>query len=198
MCLRRWQIRSPYKKYIQNIFKPGQSTKFTLHSYVRNIYRPQTKLRKGNVFTDVCLFTDGGSRQYQMHHGIGHTVGYHLLEIRPAPPPPEQHLVVATETEARTVSKRAVCILLACFLVCIWFCGLTMSLMHRIDAEPITCDAITIQLPCRSHTPSSRCLSPHRHLLPRNPLLGSKIFWRWHRVNGSSARDLLRYWSSAI
>ena len=140
---------------------------------MRNIYRLQTKMRKGNVFTGVCLITDGGSRQYQMHHGIGHTVGYYLREIRPAPsPPPEQHLVVATETEARTVSKRAVCILLACFLVCIWFCELTMSLMHRIDAEPITCDVITIQLPCRSHSLSSRYLSEHRHLLPRNPLLG--------------------------
>ena len=151
---------------------------------MRNIYRPQTKLRKGNVLTVVCLFTDGDSRQYQMHHGIGYTVGYHLLEIRPAP---EQHLVVATETEARTVSKRAVCILLACFLVCLWFCGLTMSLMHRIDAEPITCDVTTIQLPCRSHSLSGKYLSEQRHLLPR------KIFCRWPRVNRSSARDLLRY-----
>ena len=32
--------------------------------------------------------------------------------------PPEQHLVVFTETEAHTISKRAVRIILECFLVC--------------------------------------------------------------------------------
>ena len=64
--------------------------------------------------------------------------------------------------------------------------------MHRIDAEPITCDAITIQLPCRSHTPSSRCLSQHRHLLPRNPLLGSKIFWPRERVFSQRFTEVLK------
>ena len=44
-------------------------------------------------------------------------------------PPRERHLVVATETEARTVSKRAVRILLECFLVIsVVFCLLKGSL----------------------------------------------------------------------
>ena len=65
-----------------------------------------------------------------MHHEIGHMGGYPTpLHIRPEdlPPPPVyqtwgptplgQHLSVATETVIRTVSKRAVCILLEYFLV---------------------------------------------------------------------------------
>ena len=36
-------------------------------------YRLQAKLREGNVFTGVCLFTGGQGRQHKMHHGIGYT-----------------------------------------------------------------------------------------------------------------------------
>ena len=37
-----------------------------------NIYRPPTKLREGNVFTNICLFTEGGGEYPWVHvHGGG-------------------------------------------------------------------------------------------------------------------------------
>ena len=64
-------------------------------------YRPQTKLREGNVFTGVCLFTGAGREGRYitciMHHGIGR-VGYplptcasHLGTYPPLVPPPPRH-----------------------------------------------------------------------------------------------------------
>ena len=60
-------------------------------------YRLQTKLSEGNVFTGVCMSDCSNMFIWG--------------------PPQEQHLVVVTETEACKVSKRAVCILMECFLV---------------------------------------------------------------------------------
>ena len=95
------------------------------------VFRPQTELRKGNVFAGVCHSVQG-KQVHHVYHGIGHMVGYPprngqvgtpLLLTSSGQPgyqtwdllPPEQHLVVATEV--RTVYKRAVRILLECFRV---------------------------------------------------------------------------------
>ena len=50
-------------------------------------YRPQMKLREGNVFTSICLSTRRGW-VHHMHHGMGHMVGY-PHDFRPGylPPP---------------------------------------------------------------------------------------------------------------
>ena len=95
----------------------------------------------------------GGEKGRSNRHGIGHMIRVHPgkgqvgypLAIRPwemlvtcdidhwkpvqtcsfGTPnfPREQHLVVATETEARAVSRWAVCILLECFLVTVTLIG---------------------------------------------------------------------------
>ena len=47
-----------------------------------NIYRPQTKLREGNVFTGIRSQVGVREWLHPMHHGVGHMVGY-PLNIRP-------------------------------------------------------------------------------------------------------------------
>ena len=69
-------------------------------------YRPQTKLRKGNVFTPVCHSVHRGSAPVRagIHPPETHTLGRH----RPGhPPPPGRRLLL-----------RTVRILLECILVC--------------------------------------------------------------------------------
>ena len=53
---------------------PSSSYYELSHSFPWNLYRPQTKLREGNVFTGVCLSTEwispwvgGGHLWYQVH-----------------------------------------------------------------------------------------------------------------------------------
>ena len=57
-----------------------------MHSCIHNDYRPQTRLREGNVVTGDCpsaiLSTwAGGGGLHHIYHGIGHMVG------NPSPPP---------------------------------------------------------------------------------------------------------------
>ena len=110
-----------------------------VHLTVGNdIYHQQTKLQEGNVFTGICLFTWGewvtsNASWYRSHGRVSHNS---TLDIRPGTYPYYWHLVAKTvdlfklvylmtswewhqvaATEARTVSKRAVQILLECFLV---------------------------------------------------------------------------------
>ena len=61
--------------------------------YHNDCYRPQTKVRKGNVFTGVCLSM---GEVYHMHYRTGHMVGCPPY-IRPENLPPLlTHLVVIT------------------------------------------------------------------------------------------------------
>ena len=107
-------------------------------------YRPQTRFREGNVFTGVYLSTGAeyliSNASWNRSHGrvptslpwtsdmgiyplLATSGGDHWIPVQTClfgdltPPPPQQHLVVATETEACAVSKRAVCILVECCLV---------------------------------------------------------------------------------
>ena len=99
-----------------------------------------TKLRKGNVYHRISIFMNHSinhsvdtNRAHGRYAPRKDEVGYPILTSDLETPllvtsgdmfnlvhyedTPEQHLVVATETEVRKVSKRAVCILLKCFLV---------------------------------------------------------------------------------
>ena len=71
-----------------------------------DVYRPQTKLREGNVFTLVVCSQGGGGEHWRPVQTCSDRV-----------PPHEWHLVVASETEVRTASNWAVRIPLECFLV---------------------------------------------------------------------------------
>ena len=51
-------------------------------------YSSPTKLREGNVFTGVCLFTGVGYLWYHIPLGVGHpVVGYPLLPLEGLPLP---------------------------------------------------------------------------------------------------------------
>ena len=75
-------------------------------------YRPQTKLREGNVFTPVC---------YSAHKG-GVWIGGCAPPRHPPDTHPCGHRPVSTPwTHTPTmVNKQAVRILLECFLVVLW------------------------------------------------------------------------------
>ena len=95
--------------------------KVTFLLYPFNFYHPPTELREGNVFSRVCLSMGGGSHDhYPWCLGpdcTGPAHYWHLVAITKDliqtcsledPPPPPEHLMVC---------KRAVRILLKCFLV---------------------------------------------------------------------------------
>ena len=89
------------------------------------------------MFSQASVSHSARGLVHHMHHGIDHMVGVphpepllvtsggdHWRPVQtcsfqglPIPLPSEQHLMVATETETRSVSKQVVCILLECFLV---------------------------------------------------------------------------------
>ena len=113
-----------------HLFNGTRGTSFTSEFLIRNRKLTQKStvsgcpLREGNVFTGVCLFTRGVGNikcmvWYPLHLLV--TSGDHWRHVQTCSfwglLPPQRHLVVATETEAHTVSKRMVCILLECCLV---------------------------------------------------------------------------------
>ena len=94
----------------------------------RYSYHPQTKLRKGNVFytcVSVILFTGG-----EGSHHVTSCYGQHHAFARTGPHPPGWHAQgwhSPLGWHPLTVNKRAVRILLECFLITIVFAICTLS-----------------------------------------------------------------------
>ena len=112
----------------------GHIGKFISTTGIMIHYHPQTKLREGNVFICVCLILFKG--KFPCDHYpwcIGPHSTVHPPHIRPLTHPQEWHFMAnrgvlfklvylrVVATEARTVCKRTVRILMAYFLIIKYF-----------------------------------------------------------------------------
>ena len=86
-------------------FQLANRQQIYLTQFYRQIYSPETKFGEGNVFTGVCLSTVAGcgGGQNQIHHGIGHMVGY------PFPPDcgPDYNKIIVRGTNRPSISHSA-------------------------------------------------------------------------------------------
>ena len=143
LSCRRLRIRLSVMKFQRN-FLLWRS--FTVHPRTKQhakvfCYHPPTKLRKGNVFSHICVCLGRGDSHVTVTHDT-----LDLAAQRPLPPldmgpyctcpPCYWHLMAGDlfqlvhlrtpahqswhliATEAQTVGREVVCILLECFLVC--------------------------------------------------------------------------------
>ena len=100
-----------HKSFVYGAFNPFYTGRIQIKALptlpLFCFYRPQTKLREGNIFTGICLFTGRGSDILPWDHNF----------------PPGPHLSWTITPPPQGPQKRAVCILLECFLVfssCLW------------------------------------------------------------------------------